>query len=68
MASERGPFANPVKFGDDLELDPGAYELRRAGHPVKLERIPMDLLLLLVEQRGQLVRTKPLARRTLPRG
>ena len=55
MASERGPFANPVKFGDDLELDPGAYELRRAGRSLKLERIPMELLLLLVEQRGQLV-------------
>jgi len=55
MASERGPFANPVKFGDDLELDPGAYELRRAGRPLKLERIPLELLLLLVEQRGQLV-------------
>ena len=47
MASERVPFANPVKFGDDLELDPGAYELRRAGRPLKLERIPMELLLLL---------------------
>jgi len=34
MASERVPFANPVKFGDDLELDPGAYELRRAGRPL----------------------------------
>ena len=55
MASERVPFANPVKFGDDLELDPGAYELRRAGRPLKLERIPMELLLLLVEQHGQLV-------------
>jgi len=55
MASERVPFANPVKFGDDLELDPGAYELRREGRPLKLERIPMELLLLLVEQHGQLV-------------
>jgi hypothetical protein len=55
MASERVPFANPVKFGDDLELDPGAYELRRAGRPLKLKRIPMELLLLLVEQHGQLV-------------
>ena len=55
MASERVPFANPVKFGDDLELDPGAYELRRAGRPLKLERIPMELLLLLVEQHGQFV-------------
>lgn len=48
-------IANPVKFGDDLELDPRAYELRRAGRPLKLERIPMELLLLLVERRGQLV-------------
>jgi eukaryotic-like serine/threonine-protein kinase len=55
MASERVPFAKTVQFGDDLELDPGAYELRRGGRPLKLERIPMELLLLLVEQRGQLV-------------
>src|ERR1700730_11619718 len=32
-----------------------AYELRRAGRSLKLKRIPMELLLLLVEQRGQLV-------------
>ena len=55
MAPEPVAFPNPVKFGDDLELDPRAYELRRAGRPLKLERIPMELLLLLVEQRGQLV-------------
>ncbi len=55
MASERVPFAKIVKFGDDLELDPRAYELRRASRPLKLERIPMELLLLLVEQRGRLV-------------
>jgi len=55
MASEPTAFANPVKFGGDLELDPRAYELRRAGRPLKLERIPMELLLLLVERRGQLV-------------
>jgi len=55
MALEPAAFAHQVKFGDDLELDPRAYELRRAGHPLKLERIPMELLLLLVELRGQLV-------------
>ena len=32
-----------------------AYELRRQGRPVKLGRQPMDLLILLVESRGQLV-------------
>ena len=55
MALEPAAFAHQVKFGDDLELDPRAYELRRAGHLLKLERIPMELLLLLVELRGQLV-------------
>jgi TolB-like protein/DNA-binding winged helix-turn-helix (wHTH) protein len=39
----------------DFVLDVAAYELRRNGHPVRLERQPMDLLILLVGQRGQLV-------------
>jgi len=55
MTPEQVSFPNPVRFGDDLELDPRAYELRRAGRPLKLERIPMELLLLLVEQHGQLI-------------
>lgn len=42
------------RFGD-FELDTGAYELRRNGRAVRIERQPMDLLLLLVERRGQLV-------------
>ena len=44
-----------LRFGDDLELDRGAYELRRSGRALKLERIPMEILLLLAERRGQLV-------------
>src|SRR3954464_1024433 len=39
----------------DFELDVPAYELRRKGRAVKLGRQPMDLLILLVESRGQLV-------------
>ncbi len=31
------------------------YELRRAGRRLKLERIPLELLHLLIEQRGQIV-------------
>jgi TolB-like protein/DNA-binding winged helix-turn-helix (wHTH) protein/Flp pilus assembly protein TadD len=38
-----------------FELDVAAYELRRDGQPVRLERQPMDLLILLVERRRQLV-------------
>jgi len=43
-----------VRF-EDFELDRSAYQLRRAGQVVRLERLPMELLLLLVERRGQLV-------------
>jgi DNA-binding response OmpR family regulator len=43
-----------LKFGE-FELDVDGYELRRSGRSVKLERIPMELLLLLVDRRGQLV-------------
>jgi Tol biopolymer transport system component/DNA-binding winged helix-turn-helix (wHTH) protein len=39
----------------DFELDVRAYELRRHGRPIRLEPRPMDLLILLVERRGQLV-------------
>jgi len=42
------------RFGD-FELDVAAYQLRRKGHPVKIGRQPMDLLILLVERPGQLV-------------
>ena len=44
-----------MKFGDGLELDRNSYELRRVGRALKLERIPLDILFLLVERNGQLV-------------
>lgn len=44
-----------VRFGDDFELDPRAHELRRAGTPLKLERIPLKILCLLLENPGQLI-------------
>ena len=43
-----------LRFGE-FALDVAAYELRRNGRRVRLERQPMDLLILLVAQRGQLV-------------
>ena len=43
------------RFGDGYELDLGAYELRCDGRALKLPRIPMELLTLLIEQRGNLV-------------
>jgi TolB-like protein/DNA-binding winged helix-turn-helix (wHTH) protein/tetratricopeptide (TPR) repeat protein len=40
---------------NDFELDVAGYQLRRQGRVVRLERQPMDVLILLVERRGQLV-------------
>jgi len=40
---------------DVLELDLRRYELRRGRSVLKLEKIPMELLILLVERRDQLV-------------
>jgi DNA-binding winged helix-turn-helix (wHTH) protein len=45
------------KFAD-FELDQDAYALRQAGRALSLERIPLDLLFLLVERRGSLVSRK----------
>jgi DNA-binding winged helix-turn-helix (wHTH) protein len=42
------------RFGD-FELDLSAYALRWQGRRVRIERRPMDLLILLVERRGELV-------------
>jgi TolB-like protein/DNA-binding winged helix-turn-helix (wHTH) protein len=43
-----------LRFGE-FELNLAAYELRRAGRTVRLERLPMNLLVMLVERRGALV-------------
>jgi len=43
------------RFGGYFELDPGKYELRLLGQPLRLRPIPFELLHLLIRQRGQLV-------------
>ena len=42
------------RFGDFV-LDVQGYQLFRNGRPIRLERQPMDLLILLVDRRSQLV-------------
>jgi TolB-like protein/DNA-binding winged helix-turn-helix (wHTH) protein len=46
--------ATSYKF-DDFELDQPRFELRRNGRVLKIERIPLELLILLVEEKGDLV-------------
>ena len=50
---ERTP-SQVLEFGEFV-LDVAAYELRKRGRTIKLERRPMDLLIFLVDRRGQLV-------------
>lgn len=52
----------PLRFRD-FELDVEAYQLRRQGRPVRLERQPMELLILLIERRGRLVSRGEIAER-----
>jgi predicted ATPase/DNA-binding winged helix-turn-helix (wHTH) protein len=55
VASDPVQQSDSIRFGEDFDLDPRTYELRSGGRIVKLERIPMELLILLIEERGQLV-------------
>ena len=44
-----------ILYFDQFELDLNSYELRKAGRVIKLEKLPMELLILLAEKQGQLV-------------
>ena len=63
MSPEPAALPPIIRFGDELELDRSAYQLRRGGRLLKLERIPLDILLLLTEQAGQLVSREQIAER-----
>ncbi len=43
-----------IRF-EDFELDYGRFQLFRNGSPVRLEGLPLQLLMFMVEKRGQLV-------------
>lgn len=48
------PMSGLLRFGD-FELDLSAYSMRRRGESVKLEKLPMEVLILLVTRAGALV-------------
>jgi DNA-binding winged helix-turn-helix (wHTH) protein/tetratricopeptide (TPR) repeat protein len=53
------------QFGE-FELDTERFELLRSGRSVKVERMPMELLILLVSKNGQLVTRAEIAGRLWP--
>ena len=50
----------PIRFAD-CELNSSAFELRRGRRIMKLERIPLQVLLILIEQNGKVVTRKAIA-------
>lgn len=50
------------QFGD-FRLDCGRFELLRNGHAIRLERKPMELLILLLARNGQLVTRSEIAQK-----
>src|SRR3981081_1559804 len=55
MTSEPAGVKQPIRFGEDYELDLRPRRLRRGSHALKLERIPFEILLLLLEHRNEIV-------------
>jgi DNA-binding winged helix-turn-helix (wHTH) protein len=49
-----------IRF-DDFLLDFGRFQLSRGGRTLKLEGLPLQLLMFLVEKRGQLVTREQIA-------
>src|SRR5581483_5829992 len=50
------------KFGE-FELDGARFELRRSGRVQKLERIPLELLILLAEKNGEVASRQEIVER-----
>jgi TolB-like protein/DNA-binding winged helix-turn-helix (wHTH) protein/Flp pilus assembly protein TadD len=55
MASWPVGVEQPIRFGKDYELDLRPRRLRRGSHVLRLERIPFEILLLLLEHRDEIV-------------
>src|SRR3974390_2268674 len=49
-----------IRFGD-CELNASSFELRRGRRTVKLERIPLQVLLMLIQERGRVVTREAIA-------
>jgi len=57
------PATAGVFVFDEFELDAQCYQLRRRGVEMKLENVPFQLLLLVVEKTGKVVSRKEIAER-----
>jgi DNA-binding winged helix-turn-helix (wHTH) protein len=68
VATQPATASGVFRFGGDFELNVPAYELRSAGTPLKLKPIPLELLIFLVERRGELVTREQIVERIWGKG
>jgi DNA-binding winged helix-turn-helix (wHTH) protein/Tol biopolymer transport system component len=52
-----------ILYFDQFELDLNSYELRKSGRAIRLEKLPMELLILLAESQGKLVTREQIIQR-----
>jgi TolB-like protein/DNA-binding winged helix-turn-helix (wHTH) protein/Flp pilus assembly protein TadD len=55
MTSQPSELQPSIRFGEDFELDLRPRRLRCGSRVLKLERIPFEILVLLLERRGEIV-------------
>jgi TolB-like protein/DNA-binding winged helix-turn-helix (wHTH) protein/Tfp pilus assembly protein PilF len=55
MAPQPVKVQEPIRFGDDFEFDIAARRLSRGSRMLKVERIPLEILALLIEHCGKTV-------------
>ncbi|HET9742346.1 MAG TPA: winged helix-turn-helix domain-containing protein [Terriglobales bacterium] len=55
MATETVGVREPIKFGEGYELDFRPRRLHHGSHVLKLERIPLEILVLLLEHNNEIV-------------
>jgi TolB-like protein/DNA-binding winged helix-turn-helix (wHTH) protein/lipoprotein NlpI len=68
VATQSVGIPDSIRFGEDFEFDLNAYRLSRCGRALKLERIPTEVLALLLEHRGELVPREQLVERIWGKG
>jgi DNA-binding winged helix-turn-helix (wHTH) protein len=57
-----------IRFAEDYELDLRPRRLRRGRHVLKLERIPLDILVLLLEHKDEIVTRDEIVSRVWGKG
>ena len=68
MALKPVKVEHPIQFGEGYEVDLHPRRLRRGSHVLKLERIPLEILVLLLEHSDEIVTREQIVSRIWGQG